>query len=568
MEQFNIEKIKFTKYLFFTGKGGVGKTSLSSSIAVNLADQGKRVALVSTDPASNLQDIFNMALSNKLTQVEAVPNLFVANFEPIKAAEAYKQSVIEPYIGVLPDFAIQNMEEQLSGSCTVEVAAFNEFTSFLTDESYADMYDHIIFDTAPTGHTLRMLELPEAWSSYLESTTHEASCLGQLSGLGEQQSTYFSAVERLKNTSETTMVFVARGDKHSLHEGNRAMDELKALEINNHMLIINGLIMHPQSELAVEKQKASEAALQHYDSIINNTLTYYVTLKPFNVMSVEAMRQFFNESVPVTSIESVVLNGGYNNIDEMVSEIVNEGKRYIFTMGKGGVGKTTVATLIAEALVKHNKKVLLATTDPANKWYEKRQTESLTIQYIDQKQALADYESEVLRNTEQMTQEQIDYIKEDLRSPCTEEIAFFRAFSNFIADETHDFIVIDTAPTGHTLLLLDASQSYHKEIERNTNDVPESVSMLLPKILDDTLTEMIIVTLAEPTPVKEAMRLREDLKRASIKQQRWIVNNTVAHYEGEDELFSHKIMHERKVINELLLEDVLVTLLPYDKNLS
>lgn len=567
VERLNLDNIELTKYLFFTGKGGVGKTSLSSSIAVNLADQGKRIALVSTDPASNLQDIFNMSLTNALTQVPALPNLYVANFEPVKAAEAYKQSVIEPYIGVLPEFAIKNMEEQLSGSCTVEVAAFNEFTSFLTNKTLADEYDHIIFDTAPTGHTLRMLELPEAWSSYLESATHEASCLGQLSGLGEQQSTYFAAVERLKNEKETTMIFVARGDKYSLLEAERAMHELNALQINHHLLIINGLINHAESELAKEKRNVSDRALQQFESLMKKVPTFYVELKPYNVMGLDAMRHLFSEYEHIESSEDLKLTDDYMHLELLVDELVREEKRYIFTMGKGGVGKTTIASLIAEKLVARNKKVLLATTDPANQWHDKHQFNNLTIKYIDPKQALADYEAEVLRNADQLTQEQIDYIKEDLRSPCTEEIAFFRAFSNFIADTVHDVVVIDTAPTGHTLLLLDASQSYHKEIERSTNEVPQSVSMLLPKILDNTLTEMIIVTLAEPTPVKEAMRLREDLERASIKQNRWVVNNTVANYDVHDALFSHKIMNERKVINDLLHDKLSVTLLPYDPKL-
>ncbi|WP_233455679.1 arsenical pump-driving ATPase [Macrococcoides canis] len=567
VERLNLDEIELTKYLFFTGKGGVGKTSLSSSIAVNLADQGKRIALVSTDPASNLQDIFNMSLTNELTQVPALPNLYVANFEPVKAAEAYKQSVIEPYIGVLPEFAIKNMEEQLSGSCTVEVAAFNEFTSFLTNETLADEYDHIIFDTAPTGHTLRMLELPEAWSSYLESATHEASCLGQLSGLGEQQSTYFAAVERLKNEKETTMIFVARGDKYSLLEAKRAMHELNALQINHHLLIINGLINHAESELAKEKRNASDRALQQFESLMKKVPTFYVELKPCNVMGLGAMRHLFSEYEHIESSEELKLTDDYMHLELLVDELVQEEKRYIFTMGKGGVGKTTVASLIAEKLVARNKKVLLATTDPANQWHDKHELNHLTIKYIDPKQALADYEAEVLHNANQLTQEQIDYIKEDLRSPCTEEIAFFRAFSNFIADTAHDVVVIDTAPTGHTLLLLDASQSYHKEIERSTNEVPQSVSMLLPKILDNALTEMIIVTLAEPTPVKEAMRLKEDLERASIKQNRWVVNNTIANYDVHDALFSHKIMNERKVINDLLQDKLSVTLLPYDPKL-
>lgn len=210
-ESFNADNIDLTKYLFFTGKGGVGKTSTACAVAVALADQGKKIMLVSTDPASNLQDVFDTELNNKGVSIEEVPHLKVANFEPEKAAAEYKEKVLAPYRGKLPEVALQSMEEQLSGSCTVEIAAFNEFSGFITDKKTADKYDHIIFDTAPTGHTLRMLQLPSAWTNFISESTHGASCLGQLAGLEDKKEMYKKAVDNLADESKTTLILVARG---------------------------------------------------------------------------------------------------------------------------------------------------------------------------------------------------------------------------------------------------------------------------------------------------------------------------------------------------------------------
>ncbi|RAI81445.1 arsenical pump-driving ATPase [Macrococcoides goetzii] len=567
MQTFNPDAISLTKYLFFTGKGGVGKTSISSALAVHLSEQGRRVALVSTDPASNLQDIFEMDLTSELTQVPSLQNLYVANFEPVEAAEKYKQSVIEPYIGVLPEFAIKNMEEQLSGSCTVEVAAFNEFTGFLANKEYAEKFDHIIFDTAPTGHTLRMLELPDAWYSFIESSTHEASCLGQLSGLSDNKQIYLDAVNKLKDASLTTMMFVARGDRHSIQECRRAMDELRDLEITNDMVIINGIIENPTSELAMQKANKEQAVLKQFETFLSQVSHYYVPMKQYNIFGINAMKHLFTEDDVLNENESITLKECHT-MDMLVDELIKDDKRFIFTMGKGGVGKTTIAKIIAKRLAAHGKSVLLATTDPANVWYDTESNDHVTVKYIDEVEALHDYEAEVLAATEHLSQDQIDYIKEDLRSPCTQEIAFFRAFSDFIADKSHDIVVIDTAPTGHTLLLLDASQSYHKEVERNTNVLPSSVSSLLPSITNNDLTEMVIVTLAEPTPIKEAERLKADLERTGINQRMWVVNNTIATQADTHDMFNSKIQEERKQINKLIAHQPFVAIQPYDVNIE
>lgn len=242
MELFNPQAIPLTKYLFYTGKGGVGKTSTACATAVTLADSGKQVLLISTDPASNLQDVFSTELTGQGVAIEAVPGLVVANLDPIQAAAEYRESVLAPYQGKLPAAVLAHMAEQLSGSCTVEIAAFNEFSRFITDAALAQQYDHILFDTAPTGHTLRMLQLPSAWSNFISENTHGASCLGQLSGLESKKAMYKQAVETLADSLQTTLILVSRPEVSPLKEAARASQELAELGVINQTMVINGVI--------------------------------------------------------------------------------------------------------------------------------------------------------------------------------------------------------------------------------------------------------------------------------------------------------------------------------------
>ena len=237
---FGPDAVRLTKYIFFTGKGGVGKTSVSSALSTALADGGKRVLLVSTDPASNLQDVFETGLSGEATPIKGVPGLSVANLNPEEAAAAYRDRVVAPYRGKLPDSMVDRMEETLSGSCTVEIAAFDQFSLFITDESVSARYDHIIFDTAPTGHTLRLLELPSAWSDFIGKSEHGASCLGQLAGLSEKKDMYKFAVENLSDSEKTTIALVARPDESSLAETGKSSGELFELGMANQFLVFHG----------------------------------------------------------------------------------------------------------------------------------------------------------------------------------------------------------------------------------------------------------------------------------------------------------------------------------------
>jgi len=552
MKKFNFSEVKLTKYLFFTGKGGVGKTSIACATAVMLADSGKKILLISTDPASNLQDVFNTDLSNKGAPIDCVPGLVVANLDPMQSAAEYRESVVAPYRGKLPESVINNMEEQLSGSCTVEIAAFNEFSDFITDEKAQTEYDHIIFDTAPTGHTLRMLQLPSAWSNFISESTHGASCLGQLAGLESKKEIYKKAVKTLADGKLTTLVLVSRPESTPIQEAERASKELADLGVHNQFLVFNGVLSSFDDTISESLYYKQQKALAELPAGLKGLSVYVVPLRAYNVTGLENVRNLLvkdNLGGKVEELKTVNLP----KIGAVIGDLHNTGKKVIFTMGKGGVGKTSVAAAVALGLSAKGKKVHLTTTDPAaHLKFVMNENSGVTMSHIDEKAELKRYQDEVIAKAkETMSDDDVAYVEEDLRSPCTQEIAVFRAFAEVVEKAEHEVVVIDTAPTGHTLLLLDATQSYHKEVKRTQGDIPESVKKLLPRLRNAEETSVVIVTLAETTPVFEAMRLEEDLHRAGIATKWWIINSSLCATETASPLFKAKANHEIEWINKV-----------------
>lgn len=552
MINFDPQKIELTKYLFYTGKGGVGKTSMACATAVALADAGKKIMLISTDPASNLQDVFDMDFDNKGIPISEVPNLVVANLDPINAAAEYRESVVAPYRGLLPDSAIQSMEEQLSGSCTVEIAAFNEFSKFITDEELKKNYDHIIFDTAPTGHTLRMLQLPSAWSNFINESTHGASCLGQLAGLDDKKDIYKNAVITLSDPALTTLILVTRPEETPLKEAERAAMELFAIGVENQIMIMNGILQSFDDVISESLYHKQQKALQNMPVHLKNITQYTVPLRPYNITGLANVRSILS-GVPHTYETEDLKVTSIPDLEDVINDLNQSDKKVIFTMGKGGVGKTTIAAAIASGLAAKGRKVHLTTTDPAaHLKYVIDESEGITMSSIDEKAELKRYQEEILNKArETMSEGDLAYIEEDLRSPCTQEIAVFRAFAEIVDKAEDQIVVIDTAPTGHTLLLLDSTQSYHKEIQRSQGNIPDSVRRLLPRLRNPKETEVIIVTLAEATPVYEAMRLEEDLKRAEIATKWWIINASLYQSNTKNELLSAKANNEIVWINKV-----------------
>ena len=548
-----------TRNLFFTGKGGVGKTSLACATGVQLADRGLRVLLVSTDPASNLEEVLGADLGNDPTPIESVPNLFAMNLDPEAAAQEYRERLVGPYRGVLPEAAVRSMEEQFSGSCTLEIAAFDEFSKLLGDERSTAEFDHVIFDTAPTGHTLRLLTLPSAWSGFIENNTTGTSCLGPLAGLQAQTLTYKQAVESLADSSLTTLILVTRPEPSAFREAARTSIELQNLGVLNQQLVVNGVFTcdTEADTLANAMQQRGEQALAGIPHAIRDFERTTVPLAGSGLMGIESLRQV---GKPATTIHSGTdqlsrIDSYPAGLSSLIDELSEPGHGVILAMGKGGVGKTTVAAAVAVALAERGFEVHLSTTDPAAHVAATLAADELprlTVGRIDPASETADYTAEVMQTAgSDLDAEGRALLEEDLRSPCTEEIAVFRAFAQAVSEGTNRFVVLDTAPTGHTILLLDSALAYHREVTRQANQMPESVENLLPRLRDPEFTRVLVVTLPEATPVHEAAKLQEDLRRAEIEPFAWVINQSLVPLDVTDTTLQRRQLHELPFIEEV-----------------
>ncbi|MCL2653544.1 MAG: arsenical pump-driving ATPase [Propionibacteriaceae bacterium] len=522
-----------TRYLFFTGKGGVGKTSLSCAMGLALTEAGKKVLIVSTDPSSNLDEVLGIGLSQSPTAIPGAPGLFALNIDPEAAARAYRERMVAPYRGILPAAAIQSMEEQFSGACTVEIAAFDEFSKLLGDPTATAEFDLVIFDTAPTGHTLRLLTLPSAWDEFISSSTGGASCLGPLAGLEKQKALYAATVARLSSATDTTVILVARADTASLREANRTHLELADLGIRNQTLVINGLFSGNPAEdaIAAAMMTRASAAIETMSPELASLPQTRIPFLPRGTVGLDALREMAHPEMMLAPTSNVMPETPLpSKLRGLVEDIASTGHGVIMAMGKGGVGKTTVAAAIAVALARKGHKVVLSTTDPAAHTAAAIDgvVPGLTVTRIDPAQEVRQYTEEVLTKAgKHLDAGGRAMLEEDLRSPCTEEIAVFRAFARTVDEGKDGFVVLDTAPTGHTILLLDAAEAYHREVMRTQGDMPEAVRQLLPRLRDPSYTRVLIVTLPEATPVHEAERLSADLARAGIEPYAWVVNQSL-----------------------------------------
>ena len=552
-----------TRYLFFTGKGGVGKTSLACATALALAETGKRVLIISTDPASNLDEVLETRLSSVPTLIAGAPGLFALNIDPEAAALNYRERIIAPYRGLLPPAAIACMEEQFSGACTVEIAAFDEFAELLGDASATSDFEHVIFDTAPTGHTLRLLTLPSAWSGFIVSSTGGASCLGPLAGLEQHKALYAATVARLADPELTSVILVSRAETSALREAERTRAELAGLGMRNLRLALNGVFVAATSGDAVADAmtRRGAEALAAMPAELTKLASSTTRFLPRGTVGLDALRELLapphTNQVPQLSSSPQATTELPPGLISLVAGIAAAGRGVIMTMGKGGVGKTTVAAAIALTLVRRGHAVHLSTTDPAAHVAEAvgENVASLTVSRIDPAHEVARYTEEVLaRAASHLDETGRALLEEDLRSPCTEEIAVFRAFAQAVDEGREGFIVLDTAPTGHTLLLLDAAQAYHREVLRTRGDMPRSVAELLPRLRDATHTHILIVTLPDATPLHEARRLQQDLGRAGIRPYAWVINQSLCASGTRDPLLRLRGEYEAPFIREVAEE--------------
>lgn len=546
------------RFLFFTGKGGVGKTSIACATAIQLAANGKRVLLVSTDPASNVGQVFGISIGNNITAVPAVPNLAALEIDPQAAAQSYRNRIVGPVRGILPEAVVKGIEEQLSGACTTEIAAFDEFTSLLIDSPLTAEYDHIVFDTAPTGHTIRLLQLPGAWSGFLDEGKGDASCLGPLAGLEKQREQYKAAVDALADDKRTRLILVARAQQSTLREVARTHEELAGIGLKQQYLVINGILPKIEAEtdgLAAAIYMREQAALNAIPEVLRSLPQDQVALKAFDLVGLDALRQLL--------IDTPYLACGSSNapveldqpsLSQLVDSITVDGHGLVMTMGKGGVGKTTIAAAVAVELAHRGLAVHLTTSDPAAHLSDTLNgtLDNLTVSRIDPHEETERYRQHVLE-TKGATLDAHGraLLEEDLRSPCTEEIAVFQAFSRIIREAGKKFVVMDTAPTGHTLLLLDATGAYHREVARQMDKTNLHFTTPMMQLQDAKQTKILIVTLAEKTPVLEAANLQEDLRRAGIEPWAWVVNNSVAATKTNSALLHQRAINELVEINSV-----------------
>jgi arsenite-transporting ATPase len=522
------------RYLFFTGKGGVGKTSLACAAAVRLADAGRRVLLVSTDPASNVGQVFGVAIGNRIVAIDAVPRLSALEIDPPAAAQAYRDRIVGPVRGVLPDDVVKGIEEQLSGACTTEVAAFDEFTALLTDGHLTQDFDHIVFDTAPTGHTIRLLQLPGAWTGFLESGRGDASCLGPLAGLEKQRAQYKAAVDALADPVRTRLVLVARAQRATLQEAAQTREELAAIGLTHQHLVVNGVLPASEADsdpLAQAIVAREAAALESLPPGLRDLPRDTVPLLPFNLVGVPALRAMLAPAAMARELVPPLPELALPPLADLVEAIEADGHGLVMVMGKGGVGKTTLAAAIAVELAQRGHAVHLTTTDPAAHLAQTLQAsvDNLKVSRIDPQAETARYREQVLESKGKALDAQgRALLEEDLRSPCTEEIAVFRAFASVIREGGRSFVVMDTAPTGHTLLLLDATGAYHRDMVRQLGPTGRHFTTPMMVLQDPKQTKVLIVTLAETTPVLEAAQLQDDLRRAGIEPWAWVINSSLA----------------------------------------
>jgi arsenite-transporting ATPase len=549
------------RFLFFTGKGGVGKTSIACAASIQLAESGKRVLLVSTDPASNVGQVFGIKIGNTITSIPAVPRLSALEIDPQAAAQVYRDRIVGPVRGVLPDSVVKGIEEQLSGACTTEIAAFDEFTALLINSALTEKYDHIVFDTAPTGHTIRLLQLPGAWSGFLEEGKGDASCLGPLAGLEKQREQYKAAVDALADGKRTRLILVARAQQATLREVTRTHEELAAIGLREQFLVINGILPKAEAEhdsLAAAIVKREQTALTAIPEVLKALPRDEVMLKSFNLVGLDALRQLLIETptqLQPSLTEPIKLHEP--SLSKLVDLIAVDQHGLVMLMGKGGVGKTTIAAAIAVELAHRGLPVHLTTSDPAAHLAETLigTLDNLTVSRIDPHIETERYRQHVLETKgAKLDAQGRAMLEEDLRSPCTEEIAVFQAFSRIIREAGKKFVVMDTAPTGHTLLLLDATGAYHREVSRQMDSKGMNFTTPMMQLQDEKQTKVLIVTLAETTPVLEAANLQADLRRAGIEPWAWVINNSIAVATTQSTLLRQRAvneLHEISIVTKL-----------------
>ncbi|MDZ7891852.1 MAG: arsenical pump-driving ATPase [Rhodoferax sp.] len=547
-----------TRHLFFAGKGGVGKTSLSTACAIALADSGKQVLLVSTDAASNLDEMLGITLANTPVPVPGVPGLSVLNIDPDNAAQSYRARVLAQMDPASTEAERSEVQEQLSGACTTEIAAFDEFANLLSGDAAG--FDHVVFDTAPTGHTLRLLSLPKAWTGFLADNDRGASCLGPHSGLKMQEARFAQALQTLSDPAQTTVVLVTRPDVGAIAEAARTSLELNELGLHNQRLAING-VFHASvagDAIATAFEALGAQALAAMPAHLQALSQDRIALRTFDTVGLSALRALLSTKEPLAQVQPAAVHAGIlptHTLSALTDALAAPGRGLIMVMGKGGVGKTTIAAAIAAGLIQRGHSVHLSTTDPADHLQVTvdGSLPGLKVDRIDPNAETEKYIAKVMTaKSPGLDAEGIALLREDLQSPCTEEVAVFQAFSRIVSEARSTFVVLDTAPTGHSLLLMDATGAYHRQMLREYGDAnPGRLVTPLMRLQDPNHTKVVLVTLPEITPVSQAAALQDDLRRAKIEPYAWVINKSMAAAGTHDPLLAARLAGEEKQMDRI-----------------
>ena len=596
-----------TKFYFFSGKGGVGKTTLSCATAVHFAVNGKKTLIITTDPASNLRDVFEQEIGHKVTQIRTVQNLYAMELDPDKATEEYKEKTLKPLRGLIPQESFSVLEEQLNSPCTAEMATFERFTDFVQDSEY----DIVIFDTAPTGHTLRLLELPMEWSGIIEEALKDGSsgqtCIGPAAALAESKQKFDNATKVMRDTDNTTFVFVLRPEATPLYEATRSITELEKLNIHSQRLVINGLFPKESCDTAFTLQRYNQQqdflqkAKEQFSLQIN-----LIELASTEISGIHSLLKIGSQlwDNPITlrdyvpapiALDTVTINP--TNMDTNNPDVshkltpYNGQKRNIFFAGKGGVGKTSIAAATGIWVAEQGYKTLLLTTDPASHLGQLFSIKVLStptpldnqkllyIAHIDPAEVTQEYKEKILAEAAgKYDKQRLRAIEEELNSPCTEEMATFEKFIQYMTSDEFEVIVFDTAPTGHTLKLLELPLDWSKQLEIKTytnmdeSDVDKQTKSKFQKVIksmqDANQTTFSFVMYPEKTPIEEASRAIAELESIGVKTSIIVANMILQDNSIVNKYWKSRIEMQRKYLKEMLqrfkTDIVKLPLLPTD----
>ncbi len=575
-----------TKFLFFSGKGGVGKTTMSCATAIHYAKEGKKTLIITTDPASNLADVFEQPIGHKITPIKSVENLAAMELDPDKATNEYKEKTLAPLRDLIPLESFKVLEEQLNSPCTAEMASFDRFTDFVQDGKF----DIVIFDTAPTGHTLRLLELPVEWSGVIEKAAKDNSggqtCIGPAAALAESKAKFDRAISAMRNPDMTTFVFVLRPESTPIYEAKRSISELNKLGINSQEIIVNGVypekacdnpfmiarfmkqqqFLHTIMEKFPLPAKVVELGSEEIKGIASLT---DMSEKLFNNPTILSKYNFINKTV-----DKITTTNGSLQSNKAITKLLtplNGQKRVIFFAGKGGVGKTSVSAATALWVAHAGYKTLLLTTDPAShlkQVFDQEVTERPTLvegeknlwfTHIDAKKAVEEYKENILNEArKKYDANRVIAIEEELNSPCTEEMAIFEKFIEFVARKDFDVIVFDTAPTGHTLRLLEMPVDWNKQLEIKTftttgeTEVDKITKSRFKEVIDllqdSDKTTFSFVMYPESTPIEEASRAMTELLSINVPTSLIIANQILA-----ESVVTNDYLRQRKTMQDKYL---------------